>query len=159
MIEGSIKEGGAPTFFNVYFQVANEVGESGWPIDARDCSRVPSLHFKTKQNWIVSGWTHSESAFDFTCDESLQGQTVCLKKGTASGNADNLHCFQEIWPVWANLSCAKSKTGAIFSLHPSRARCEDADTGPILINTAEDTGEIPFSVTFKLLESEIELRI
>ncbi len=63
---------------------------------------------------------------------------------------------------------SKSKTEAMFSPPPG-VRYEDADTSPILIDTGEDTGEIPSTPVFKLLgstlacnikdDSEVELRI
>ena len=49
---------------------------------------------------------------------------------------------------------AKSKTEAMF-FPPPGVCYEDADTSPILINTGVDTGEIPFTPTFKLLGSTL----
>ncbi len=63
-----VKQGctGAPTFFNLYFQVANEVVDLLIP--------ASSLQFKTKQDFVFSGrsiQTHSESVIDFAFDKSL----------------------------------------------------------------------------------------
>ncbi len=68
-----VKQGctGAPTFFNVYFQVANEVVDLLMP--------GPSLQFKTKQDFVISGRSiqnHAESVIDFPFDKSLYG-IVC----------------------------------------------------------------------------------
>jgi hypothetical protein len=56
----------APTFCNLYFQVANEVVNLLMP--------ASSLQFKTKQDFVFSGRsikTHSESVFNISFDKSL----------------------------------------------------------------------------------------
>jgi hypothetical protein len=63
-----VKQGctGAPTLFNLYFQVANEVVDLLMP--------ASSLHFKTNQDFVFSGRSiqaHSESVIDFAFDKSL----------------------------------------------------------------------------------------
>jgi hypothetical protein len=47
---------------------------------------------------------------------------------------------------------SKSKTEAMFSPPPG-VRYEDADTSPILIDTGEDTGEIPFTSVLSCWEA------
>ena len=165
-----VKQGctGAPTFFNAYFQAANEVVDLLLP--------ASSLHFKTKQDCVVSGRaikTHAESAVDFSFDKSLYADD----KAKLHATREELQAgMQTIYTVFKRfgLTChvgrnnAKSKTEAMY-FPPPGARYEDADTSPILINTGDDIGEIPFTSTFKLLgstlannlkdESEIELKI
>jgi hypothetical protein len=167
-----VKQGctGAPTFFNLYFQVANEVVDLLMP--------ASSPQFKTKEGFVFSGrsiQTHSESVIDFAFDKSLYSANDDETKmyATRMLRMDLENGMQTIYKVFkrSGLTChvgrnkSKSKTEAIF-FPPPGVRYEDADTSPILIDTGEDTGEIP---VFKLLgstlacnmkdDSEVELRI
>ncbi len=88
----------APTFFNLYFQVANEVVDLLMP--------ASSLHFKTKQDFVLSGRsmkTHSESVIDFSFDKFLYADDKAKIFGTRMDLENGMQIsFQKIR---ADLSC------------------------------------------------------
>jgi hypothetical protein len=165
-----VKQGctGAPTLFNLYFQVANEVVDLLMP--------ASSLHFKTSQDFVFSGRSiqaHSESVIDFDFDKSLYADDETKMFATRMDLENGMQIIFKVFKRFG-LTChvgrnkSKSKTEAMF-FPPPGVRYEDADTSPILIDIGEDTGEIPFTPVFKLLgstlacnlkdDSEVELRI
>ena len=165
-----VKQGctGAPTLFKLYFQVANEVVDLLMP--------ASSILFKTKPDFVITGrsiQTHSESVIDFPFDRSLYADDKAKLFATRMELQTGMQTIYNVFKRFG-LTChvgrnkAKSKTEAMF-FPPPGVCYEDADTSPILINTGVDTGEIPFTPTFKLLgstlannlkdDSEVELRI
>jgi hypothetical protein len=149
-----VKQGctGAPTFFNVYFQVANEV------VDL--LTQAPPLQFKTKQDHVFTGRSiQTHSALDFSFDKSLYADDKAKLYDTRLELQEGMQLIYTVFKRFG-LTChvgrnnSKSKTEAMF-FPPPGVRYEDADTSPLLINTGEDTGEIPFSPTFKLLGSTL----
>jgi hypothetical protein len=163
-----VKQGctGAPTFFNVYFQVANEV------VDL--LTLAPSLQFKTKQDHVFTGRSiQTHSAIDFSFDKSLYADDKTKLYATRMELQEGMQLIYTVFKRFG-LTChvgrnnAKSKTEAMY-FPPPGVRYEDADTSPLLIDTGEDTGEISFTPTFKLLgstlaknlkdDTEVELRI
>ena len=163
-----VKQGctGAPTFFNVYFQVANEV------VDL--LTLAPSLQFKTKQDHVFTGRSiQTHSAIDFSFDKSLYADDKTKLYATRMQLQEGMQLIYTVFKRFG-LTChvgrnnAKSKTEAMY-FPPPGVRYEDADTSPLLIDTGEDTGKISFTPTFKLLgstlaknlkdDTEVELRI
>ena len=151
-----VKQGctGAPTFCNLYLQVANEVVDQ--------LMLASPLRFKTKQDFVFSGrpiQTSSEN--DFSFDQSLYADDEAKLFAT---RAELLAGMQLTYTVFKKfgLTChvghknGKSKTKAMY-FPPPGAMYKDADTSPLLINTGEEitSRKIPLNHTFKLLGSTL----
>jgi hypothetical protein len=128
----------------------------------------PSSHdFKTKQDCVVSGrsiQTHTESAVDLSFDKSLYADDKAKLHDTREELKAGMQTVYTVFKKFGltfvtwGANNAESKTEAMPPPPTPVARYEDADNSPIPINTEEDTGEIPFTSTFKLLGSMLAKR-
>ena len=116
-----------------------------------------SILFKTKHDFVITGrsiQTHSESVMDFPFDKSLYADDKADFFATRMEFQTGIHVIYNFLKRFGptchvRRNKAKSKTEAMFFPAPEVSN-EGADTNPILINTGVDTGEIPFTTTFKL---------
>ena len=113
--------------------------------------RASSLQFKTKQDFVFSGSsTHSESVLEFVFDKSLYADDRAKMLATGMDLENGMQIIYKVFKRFG-LTChvgrnkSKSKTDSAIFFPPPGVRYENVDTSPVLINTGEDTGEIPFT--------------
>ena len=110
---------------------------------------------------------------DFSFDKSLYADDEAKLFATRTELQEGTQLIYTVFKRFG-LTChvglgdGKSKTEAMY-FPPPGTTYKDADTSPLLINTGDDIGKIPFNRTFKLLGStladnlkdstEVELRI